>query len=63
MRHEIIKFKVENVCVKRDNLAVFILEVIPAITFRYVKGDFGMEINLYISWLVWSFSVIWHDTE
>ena len=61
MKHPKIKLNIENICTRRKDLIVFILEFIPSITFRYVKGKFGTEFNLYISWLIWSFSITLSD--
>lgn len=47
----------ENETRKGENFFVFFLELIPSITFRFVRGGFGKEANLYISWLLWTFTI------
>ena len=36
---------------------VVIIELLPAITFRYVDWELGRELNIYLSWLAWQFTV------
>ena len=36
---------------------VVIIELLPAITFRYVDWELGREFNIYLSWLAWQITV------
>lgn len=40
-----------------DRFRVVIIELLPAITFRYVDWELGREFNIYLSWLAWQFTV------
>lgn len=49
--------KVEKNTFKSNTVYSFFVEFIPSVAFRYVRGGFGKEVNLYLSWILWTFSV------
>ena len=54
-----VLFKAEGNCYKneKNHFRLFYLDLIPAITYRHVTGNFGYEYNLYLSWLAWCISI------
>lgn len=57
--------KVEKNTFKSNTVYSFLVEFIPSVAFRYVRGGFGKEVNLYLSWILWTFSVTlsWRGEE
>ena len=49
--------KVEKNTFKSNTVCFFLIELIPSAVFRYARGGFGKEVNLYLSWILWTFSV------
>lgn len=42
---------------KGGDYYIFLIGLIPSISFRYIKARFGKEANLYLSWLIWTISI------
>ncbi len=51
---------IEKSCTVKEDLTYAYIEIIPNVAFRYVKAKFGKEINLYVSWLIWAFSITYN---
>ena len=49
--------KVEKNTFKSNTAYSLLVELIPSVAFRYVRCGFGKEMNLYLSWILWTFSV------
>lgn len=60
-----ISLHLERGIQKGKDFFAFFFELIPSVSFRYVRGGFGKEADLYLSWLLWTFSVVlsWRKTQ
>lgn len=52
-----VTFKIEKNYHSDKKLAYYLFELIPGIAIRYIRGEFGREENMYVSWLLWTVSV------
>ena len=50
-------FKIEKNYHSDKKVAFYLFELIPGIAFRYIRGEFGREVNMYVSWLFWTMSI------
>ena len=63
MRIGKLHFRIEKNYAIREDMTHVGVEFIPCLTFRYLKAKFGKELNLYVSWLLWVFSITYHKAN
>ncbi len=60
MRIGRLHIQIEKNYTIREDMTHICVEFIPGITFRYLKANFGKELNLYMYWLLWVLSITYH---
>ena len=50
-------FNIEKNYRMNNDLTFVLCELIPGISIRYIRGGFGREVNMYVSWLFWEMSI------